>query len=191
MVREHICNVLDMRHHDSMIDGMIVDIGTDFDWSNSIFPEQRNPGVDGSKLEENIQTEGHKAAKDEAISMNNIGIPTQRGKWYDIVQMSDEQQNVVYAGVDTVIKFLNNDAYCKPIHATITGGGGTEKSFIINNIIGMVRLLISRNDTVQVAVPSGTSVFSAQDSMVHNFLSVQLSHPEKSLTKRSKAILLD
>ncbi len=39
------------------------------------------------------------------------------------------------------------------MRATIMGSAGTEKSFIINTVINMVRKLTGSNDTVQIAAP--------------------------------------
>ena len=191
IAHQHVSNFSDKRHHDRTIDGMTVDIGTDFDWSNSVFPELRDIKIDGSKWVDHIQAEHDKALKDQAMSVNDIVIPTQRdGQPYNIDQMSDEQQKIVYAAVDTVIKFLNNDPSYKPMRATIMGGGGTGKSFIINTIIGMVRSLTSSNDTVQVAAPSGAAAFNVQGSTIHNLLGVKVNHPEKGLTAQCKGKLL-
>ena len=70
-----------------MVDDVAVDIGTDFDQSNSIFLIQRGTRIDGSKWMEHIQAEHDRAVKDQATSVNDIVIPTQREGQYFHIQM--------------------------------------------------------------------------------------------------------
>ena len=170
------------------MDGMTVDIGTNFDWSKSLYKEQRNVTIDGTSWVNTIQEKHNKAIKDQANAGENLVIPTQsNGNAYDIEILFNEQKNIVYDAVDTVMKFLNNDPDYKPLRATIMGSGGTGKSFIINTIISMVRTLTCSNDTVQIAAPSGATAFNVQGLTIHNLLGVRVSHPEKSLSKSTKA----
>jgi hypothetical protein len=50
-----------------------------------------------------------------------------------------QQQAVVLALLNTIVKFLNNDTKYKPLRAIAMGCGGTGKSFIINTIISIVQ----------------------------------------------------
>ena len=68
-----------------MIDGMIVDKGTVFDGSDSMFPKQRDTKIDGRKCVKQIQAEHDKTVTDQVTSMNDLVILTQRdGQQYNI-----------------------------------------------------------------------------------------------------------
>ncbi len=192
VAHQHVSHFSDNKHHKKVIDGMTVDIGTDYDWSESSFGEKRDLSCDGTRWVDKIREENDKAVKDQATAVDNLVIPTQRdGEAYDVENMSDEQQKIVYTAVDTVIKFLTNDPEYKPMRATVMGSGGTGKSHIINTIIGMVRKLTGSNDTIQIAAPSGAAAFNVQGSTIHNLLGVRVTSPEKGLTDSSKARLLE
>ena len=163
IMHQNVSHFSDTKHQDKVIDGMTVDIGTNFDWSESLYKEQRDITIDGTSWVNEIQQQHAKAIKDQASAVDNLIIPTQNnGNAYDVEMLSDEQKSIVYDAVDTVMKFLNNDPDYKPLRATIMGSGGTGKSFIINTIISMVRTLTCSNDTVQIAAPSGAAAFNVQ-----------------------------
>ena len=192
IAHQQVTHFSDNRHNSNVIDGMTVDIGTDFDWSQTLYKEKRQVTVDGTLWVDKIRSEHDSALKEQADSVDNLVIPKQRnGDEYDAEQMSDEQKAIVYSAVDTVIKFLNNDPSYKPMRATIMGSAGTGKSFIINTIISMVRKLTGSNDTVQIAAPSGAAAFNVQGSTIHNLLGVRVTNPEKGLTDNTKARLLE
>ena len=192
VAHQHVSHFSDNKHHNRVIDGMTVDIGTNHDWSDSGYRERRETKVKGGDWVDQIRTQQEKAIRDQAMAVDNLVIPTQRdGRPYDIETMSTEQKKIVYAAIDTIIKFLNNDPTYRPMRATVMGSGGTGKSYIINTIIAMVRSITSSNDTVQVAAPSGSAAFNVQGSTIHNLLGVRVSHPEKGLTENNKARLLD
>ena len=147
--------------------------------------------MDGTLWVDKIRSEHDSAVKDQAEAVDKLVIPKQRnGDEYDAEQMSDEQKDIVYNAVDTVIKFLNNDPSYKPTRATIMESAGTGKSFTINTIISMVRRLTGSNNTVQIAAPSGAAAFNVQGSTIHNLLGVRVTNPEKDLTENTKSRLL-
>ena len=192
IAHQHVTHFSDNKHHNKVIDGMTVDIGTKFDWSETLYKEKRQVSVDGTLWVDKIRSEHASAVKEQADAVDNLVIPTQRnGDEYDAEQMSDEQKAIVYNAVDAVIKFLNNDPSYKPMRATIMGSAGTGKSFIINTIISMVRKLTCSNDTVQIAAPSGAAAFNVQGSTIHNLLGVRVANPEKGLTENTKSQLLE
>jgi DNA replication protein DnaC len=192
IAHQHVTHFSDNKHHNKVIDGMTVDIGTTFDWSETLYKEKRRVSVDGTLWVDKIRSDHDNAAKEQAEAVDKLVIPKQRnGDEYDAEQMSDEQKAIVYNAVDTVIKFLNNDPSYKPMRATIMGSAGTGKSFIINTIISMVRKLTGSNDTVQIAAPSGAAAFNVQGSTIHNLLGVRVTNPEKDLTENTKSRLLE
>ena len=192
IAHQNVSHFSDGKHHNKVIDGMTVNIGTNFDWSQSLFREERDVTIDGTSWVDAIREQHANAIKDQAQAIDNLVIPTQKnGDAYDVEMLSDEQKSIVYDAVDTVMKFLANDPNYKPMRATIMGSGGTGKSFIINTIISMIRTLTCSNDTVQIAAPSGAAAFNVQGSTIHNLLGVRVSHPEKGLTEQTKARLLE
>jgi predicted nucleic-acid-binding protein/DNA replication protein DnaC len=192
IAHQNVSHFSDGRHHNKVIDGMTVDIGTNFDWSESLYKEDRDVSIDGTSWVDSIREQHVNAVKDQAQAVDNLVIPTQKnGDAYDIEMLSDEQKSIVHDAVHTVMKFLTNDPNYKPMRATVMGSGGTGKSFIINTIISMVRTLTCSNDTVQIAAPSGAAAFNVQGSTIHNLLGVRVSNPEKGLTEQTKARLLE
>ena len=192
IAHQQVTHFSDNRHNSNVIDGMTVDIGSNFDWSQTLYKEKRQVTVDGTLWVDKIHSEHDSALKEQADSVDNLVIPKQRnGDKYDAERMSDEQKAIVYNAVDTIIKFLNNDPSYKPMRATIMGSAGTGKSFIINTIISMVRKLTGSNDTVQIAAPSGAAAFNVQGSTIHNLLGVRVTNPEKGLTDNTKSRLLE
>ena len=192
IAHQHGSHFSDNKHHNKVIDGMTVDIGTKFDWSKTLYKDKHLVSVDGTLWVKKIRSVHDSTVKEQADAVDNLVIPTQtNGNEYDVEQLSDEQKTIVYHAVDTVVKFPNNDLFYKPMRATIMGSAGTRKSFIINTIISMVRKLTSSNDPVQIAAPTGAAAFNVQGSTIHNFLGVRVTYPEKSLAENTKSRLLD
>jgi hypothetical protein len=71
----------------------------------------------------------------------------------------EQEQAVVLASINTIVKFLNNDTKYKPLRAIVMGCGGTGKSFIINTIISIVQKMTQQNDTILVGAPMGAAAF--------------------------------
>ncbi len=40
IAHQHVSHFLDNKYHNRVIDGMTVDIGTDYDWTDSMYEEQ-------------------------------------------------------------------------------------------------------------------------------------------------------
>ena len=75
---------------------MTVDIGTNFDWSESSYKEKRDVTVDGTLWVDKIRAEHDSAVKDQAEAVDNLVIPTQRnGDEYDAEEMSNKQKVIV------------------------------------------------------------------------------------------------
>jgi hypothetical protein len=78
-----------------------------------------------------------------------IQTPTQKdGLEYLLTNLSKQQQAVVLALIDTIVRFSNNDTKYKPLQATVMGCGGTGKSFTINTIISIVQKMMQLNESI-------------------------------------------
>jgi hypothetical protein len=107
-------------------------------------------------LRKKIRQRDHKQYYNDSKDHNNILIPAQKDESdYTLDALLEEQQAVVLASINTIVKFLNNDSKYKPLQAIVMGCGGTEKSFIINTIISIVQKMTQQNDTNQVGAPTG------------------------------------
>ena len=130
----HNNHFTDSTLNDGNINDVMVDIGQNKDWSISDFTERRNTTIDGKEYVDHIAKEYYNESHDQIVE-----IPTQKDATaYTLDALSNQQQAVVLALIDTVVKFLNNDTNYKPLRATIIGCGGTGKSFIINTIISII-----------------------------------------------------
>ena len=90
---QHGSHFSDNKHHNKVIDGMSVDIGTGFDWSESGYEEKCDLSCDGTRWVDKICEENDRAVKGQASAVDNLVIPTQRdGEAYDVENMSNEQQ---------------------------------------------------------------------------------------------------
>ena len=186
IAHQHISHFSDNKFHDRDINGLTVDIGTDIDWTEKTFKERRRTCINGEDWVDDARSSHDSAIRSIASSSDDLVIPKRKdGSMYS-VDNAPEQEQIVHAAVDTIVKFLNNDPTYKPMRATIMGCGGTGKSYIINTIIGLVRTLTSSNNTVQIAAPSGAAAFNVQGSTLHSLLSLGVAHPEKPLTELKK-----
>ncbi len=104
------------------------------------------------------------------------------GSIYSLKNLSKQQQAVVIAAIDIIVKSLKNDKKFKPLQATVMGCGGNGKSFIINTIISIVRNMIQMNGTVKVGAPSGAAAYNVQGSTLHRLLGISVSRPEEKVT---------
>jgi hypothetical protein len=92
--------------------------------------------------------------------------------------MDTEQQHVVLAAVNTILRFLRNDNKYVPFWATVMGCGGTAKSYIINTILTIVRKMTRSNTTLIIGAPSGSAAFNVQGSTLHHLLGISVARPE-------------
>ena len=46
IAHQHVTHISDDKHHNKVIDGMTVDIDTDFDWTDSVYKEERKIRID-------------------------------------------------------------------------------------------------------------------------------------------------
>ncbi len=168
------------------IDGMVVDIGKDVDWTIKTFTKKRKIKMHGTDWVEYARNENDTNSKAQATSVDNIVIPKTKDHKRYSVKGEPQQEEIVYTAVDTIIKFLQNDPSYKPMRATIMGCGGTGKSYIINTIIGMVRELTNSNNTVQVAAPSGAAAYNVQGSTLHRLLALGVNNPENPMSEMKK-----
>ncbi len=77
-----------------------------------MYKESRNTTIDGKAYVDHITKEYYNESKDQT----NIEIPTQKDESnYTLDALSVQQQAVVLALIDTIVKFLNNDTKYKPL----------------------------------------------------------------------------
>ncbi len=118
---------------------------------------------------------------------NNIQIPAQKNESdYTLDALLEQQQAVVLALMDAIVKILNYDTKYKPLQAILMGCGGTGKSFIINTIISIVQKVTQQNDMIQMGAPMGAAAFNVQGSTLHRLLGINMSQPEKSLQETTR-----
>ncbi len=174
----HNNHFTDNKLNDDCVNDVTVDIGQNKDWSIRDFKEVRSTTIEGKKYVEEITKQYYNDSKDHY----NIQIPAQKDESdYTLDALLEQQQAVVLASIDTIVKFLNNDTKYKPLQAIVMGCGGTGKSFIINTIISIVQKVAQQNDTIQVSALMGAAAFKVQGSTLHRLLGINVSQPEESL----------
>ncbi len=158
----HNSHFTDNKLNDKCISDVTLDIGKNINWSISDHLEDRQITIEGDKYLEAI-TEQYYDDKNIHKSKTRLEIPKQKDRSkYSLKKLSKQQQAVVIASIDTIVKFLKNDKKYKPLQATVMGCGGTGKSFIINTILSIVRNMTQMNDTVKVGAPSGAAAYNVQ-----------------------------
>jgi hypothetical protein len=165
----HNSHFTDNKLNDECINDTTVDIGENKDWSISDYLENCQITIEGDVYLDVI-TGQYYNDKNIHKSKTRVEVPKQKdGSKYSLNFFSKQQQAVVIASIDTIVKFLKNDKK-KPLLATVMGCGGTGKSFIINTIISIVRNMTQMNDTVEVGAPSGAAAYNVQGSIFHHLL---------------------
>jgi hypothetical protein len=95
--------------NDKCINDVTVDIGENKDWSISDYLEDCPITIEGDVYLDAITGQYY---DDENIhkSKTRIEIPKQKdGSKYSLKNLSKQQQAVVIASIDTIVKFLKND----------------------------------------------------------------------------------
>jgi hypothetical protein len=179
----HNNHFTDNKLNDDHINDVTVDIGQNKDWSISDFKEVQSTTIERKKYIEEITKQYYNDSKDHS----NIQIPAQKDESdYTLDALSEQQQAVVLALINAIVKFLNNDTKYKSLRAIVMGCGGTEKSFIINTIISIVQKVMQQNGTIQVGAPTGAAAFNVQGSTLHCLLGINVSQPEELLQETTR-----
>lgn len=180
----HSSQLTDNKANPIMGENHNVDIGLNHKWSEPMFKGERDVTACGTEYTSLLREHRSKLLIDENAPTT---IPRKSdGTKYNIQDLSDEQQMIVLATIDTVVKFLDNDENYKPLRATISGMGGCGKSHIINTIISIIREMTDSNDTVQVAAPSGSAAYNVKGCTLHSLLGINVQFPWKSLNEERK-----
>jgi hypothetical protein len=179
----HNNHFTDNKLNDDRVNNVTVDIGQNKDWLISDFKEVQSTTIEGKKYIEEITKQYYNDSKDH----NNIQIPAQKDESdYTLDALLEQQQAVVLALINAIVKFLNNYTKYKPLRAILMGCGGTGKSFIINTIISIIQKVTQQNDTIQVGAPTGAAAFNVQGSTLHRLLGIYMSQPEEMLQETTR-----
>ena len=177
----------DNRQKRDFIDNLNVGIGLDHDWWNSPSNIEKNMTNDPKKWIQYDVNECDKVKNKEVTNKEDLNIPNKcNSSGYKLEDWSNEHQRIVIGAVKTVINVLNNDKDYKPFRATVMGGGGTGKLFIINTIITIIRDLKNYNNSVQIATPSGAAAYNVQGSTIYRLLKIDVKSPWTNLLGRGK-----
>jgi hypothetical protein len=182
---QHSSHKTDNMKQDEEIGRPSYDLGREYDWTTLTFNAIRDIMTRGQDwLLDNQERYYEEIANDKT---HGLEIPTKNGKRYCVADLTEEQKAVVLGAVDAVVKFLTNDEDYKPFRATVSGFGGTGKSFIINTIITVIRELTNCNSTVKVAAPSGSAAFNVRGCTIHRLLKIDPSSLHKQLSAETLA----
>jgi hypothetical protein len=102
----HNSHFADNKLNDKCISDVTVDIGENKDWSISDYLEGRRITIEGDKYLEAI-TEQYYDDTNIHKSKTRLEIPKQKaGSKYSLKNLAKQQQAVVIASINTVVKFL-------------------------------------------------------------------------------------
>ena len=181
----HISNKTDKQQCDDLIGKYKIDIGRDYDWTTKTFHEERDLTADGRDYVNNLQQAYYNQDGDCSVH-----LPKKKdGSEYEVEHLTQEQKVIVYGALDAIVKFLRKDKDYRPFRATVLGGGGTGKSFIVNTLIAIIRKYTQCNDAIKVAAPSGGAAYNVQGCTLHRLLGVPVDQSWKPLPEKTKKIL--
>jgi pantothenate kinase-related protein Tda10 len=103
-----------------------------------------------------------------------LNIPKkQDGTEYQLHELSKEQLNIaciilskLREWIDLSTKIGNNKEF-QPLRMTVTGGGGTGKSTLINTLVTIIHQIFQDNDSVHVLAPTGAAAFNVGGQTIH------------------------
>jgi hypothetical protein len=105
----HYSHFTDNKLNDKCINDVTVDIGENKDWSINDYMEDRQIKIEGDKYLEAI-TEQYYDGKNIHKRKRKVAIPKQKDESkYSLKNLSNQQQAVVIAAIDTIVKFLKNN----------------------------------------------------------------------------------
>lgn len=165
-----------------------VDLGIDYDWKTNTFKGRRDLTMDGKDYLFKLQEKYYR--DEENISVQPRWKKGSRNEKYKITDqindLNDQQKVIVFAAIESIVNFLNNDERYRPFRATVLGCGGTGKSFIINTISSIVKNYTNSNGSVKVAAPSGGAAYNVQGCTIHRLFGIDPNKPETSLGEQKK-----
>ena len=74
---------------------------------------------------------------------------------------------------------------------TVSGEGGTGKSFVIKCIVSHLRRLVPDNDIVHILAPTGTASFNVGGETIHDFVGLSPTNMDALLGEKTKKELSD
>ena len=161
------------------------DLGRNYDWTTKTFHETRDVAIDGRNYLNELQELYYNNQGED--SNQSVHVPTRKdGGLYSIDNLNREQEIIVCAAVDAIVKFLRNDPDYRPFRATVLGCGGTGKSFIINTILSIIRTHTQCDDSIKVAAPSGGAAYNVQGCTLHRLLNIPIEKSWEPLSEVAK-----
>ena len=180
----HGSHLTDNKLLNATLNNTRVDIGQQKAWSISDYKEERLTTIDGKEYL-NQTAKLYYNSKNSADTDSTLKIlKTKEGKDYSIESMAPEQNNLVLAVIDTIVKFLKNDKNYVSFWGTIMACGGTGKSYIINTILAIIRNMTTSNATLLIGAPSGAAAFNVQGSTLHHLLGIEVARPRGIITQK-------
>lgn len=178
-------------NHDAKIpdilDGEKVNIGLGYPWSENEDTVQRNYNVEPESYVSDLRDKYYTKIKEEVKSPEQLRLPQRKdGQVYTVNDLMDLQRVIVLAAVDTIVKFIKNDADYKPLRATIVGAAGAGKSFVINTLVYIIRNLTQCNDSVLVTAPSGCAAYNVGGCTLHRALMISIYEKTTNLSEENK-----
>ncbi len=117
----HNSHFTDNKLNDKCINDVTVDIGENKDWFINDYLEDCQITIEGDKYLEAIMAQYYND-KNIHKRKRKVEIPKQKdGSIYSLKNLSKQQQAVVIAAIDTIVKFLKNDKKIQTIASNCYG----------------------------------------------------------------------
>jgi hypothetical protein len=121
----HNSHFTDNKLNDKCINDVTVDIRENTDWSINDYLEDRQITIEGDVYLDAI-TGQYYDDKNIQKRKTRLEISKQKdGSIYSLKNLSKQQQAVMIASIDTIVKILKNNKKYKPLRAAVMGCGGT------------------------------------------------------------------
>ena len=121
----------------------------------------------------------------------------QDGTEYQLQDLSKEQLNIACIILSKLKQWIHlstkigNNKQFQPLRMTVTGGGGTGKSTLINTLVTIIHQIFQDNDSVHVLAPTGAAAFNVGGQTIHQMLNVNVRDPDKMLSEQARENLGD
>jgi hypothetical protein len=113
------------------------------------------------------------------------------GLEYQLQDLTKEQQNIaciilrkLKQWIDLSTNIGDNEQF-QPLRMTVSGGGGTGKSTLINTLVTTIRQISQDNNSVHVLAPTGAAAFNVGGQTIHRMLSVNVRDPDKMISQQA------
>ena len=93
----------------------------------------------------------------------------------DVNSLNEDQRFAFSLVMETLIKYQENPVGVEKLRVIISVTAGSGKSYLIQSLVRVIKLLFNSNKAVQVLCPNGSSANLISGRTIHSFLKIPTS----------------